>query len=207
LAPIALAAAVTPVATRPPIAPSIVCTNVDKTYEYFTEVLGFAGTGKWAGPDGNTMHAMAVLPTKFGDAHVMFGPAAALASGAFGDAGQFGENVKNSPQTLGNGVVLWFNVPDVDKYHSFIRGKGATIDEAPKDQFWGDRTMSVLAPDGFYLTFSSPIKGFQTPPGMGERDAIGARQATAPLTKRIKLPAATTTKAKKAPVKTSKKKR
>ncbi|MCA1814139.1 MAG: VOC family protein [Halobacteriales archaeon] len=189
--------------TRPPIAPSVVCTDVDKTYEYFTEVLGFAGTGKWAGPDGSTMHAMVVMPTKFGDAHVMFGPAAALTSGAFGDAGAFGENVKNSPETLGNGVVLWFNVPDVDKYHAFVKTKGATIDEAPKDQFWGDRTMSVLAPDGYYLTFSSPIKGFATPPGMGERDSVGATQAKAPLTKKIKIPGLPAAKKKAA----SKKKR
>jgi len=177
-------------AERPAIAPSITCTNVDKTYEYYTGTLGFAGTGKWAGPDGSTMHAMVVLPTKFGNATLMFGPYDMASSGAYGDMGQFGENLKNSPQTLGNGVVLWFNVPDVDKYHAFLKKTGATIDEAPKDQFWGDRTMSVLAPDGYYLTFSSPIKGFKTPPGMGETDGVGATQAKAPLTKKIKLPRA-----------------
>jgi catechol 2,3-dioxygenase-like lactoylglutathione lyase family enzyme len=181
-------------ATRPSVAPSFVCRDVDKTYEYFTEILGFAGTGKWAGPDGATMHAMAVLPTKFGAAHVMFGPYAAATSGAFGDMGQFGQNLKRSPDTLGNGVVTWFNVPDVDKYYAFVKRNGATIDEPPTDQFWGDRTLSVLTPDGYYLTFGSPIKGFKTPPGMGEREATGATQATAPGTKRIKLPGPTRAK-------------
>jgi catechol 2,3-dioxygenase-like lactoylglutathione lyase family enzyme len=167
-----------------------VCRDVDKTYEYFTEILGFAGTGKWAGPDGATMHAMAVLPTKFGAAHVMFGPYAAATSGAFGDMGQFGENLKRSPDTLGNGVVTWFNVPDVNKYYAFIKARGAMIDEPPTDQFWGDRTLSVLTPDGYYLTFSSPTKGFKPPAGMGDREATGATQATAPLTHKIKLPGA-----------------
>lgn len=175
-------------ATRPPIAPSIVCQDVDKTYEYFTRVLGFAGTGKWAGPDGATMHAMVGLPTKYGEGWLMMGPYAAATSGAFGDMGQFGENLKNSPHTLGNGVVLWFNVPDVDKYHAFIAKNGATIDEAPTDQFWGDRTLSVLTPDGYYVTFASPIKNFQAPPGMGDADGAGATQATAPGTKAIRIP-------------------
>lgn len=180
---------------RPALAPSIACQDVDKTYEYFTEVLGFAGYGRWAGPDGRTMHAMVVLPTKFGDAHVMFGPIQAVTSGQFGDSGEFGENLKNSPETLGNGVVLWFTVPDVDKYHGFLKTKGADIDEAPKDMFWGDRTLSVRAPDGYYLTFASPIKGFKMPPGMGETDGVGATQARAPGTKRIPLPGATRKKA------------
>jgi catechol 2,3-dioxygenase-like lactoylglutathione lyase family enzyme len=189
--------------TRPAIAPSITCQNVDKTYEYFTQTLGFAGTGKWAGPDGSTMHAMVILPTKYGNASLMFGPAAAVISGAFGDTGEFGENIRNSPNTLGNGVVLWFTVPDVDKYHAFIRKNGAMIDEEPTDMFWGDRTMSVRTPDGYYVTFASPIKGFKMPPGMGESDGVGATQATAPLTKRIPLPGARKPAKKAAKAKTT----
>lgn len=185
-------------ADRPALAPSIVCKNVDKTYEYFTGTLGFAGLGRWAGPDGSTMHAMVNLPTKYGEACVMFGPLAGVTSGQFGDTGEFGENVKNSPNTLGNGVVLWFTVPDVDKYRAFIAKNGADIDEEPKDQFWGDRTMSVRAPDGYYLTFASPIKGFKMPPGMGEQDGVGAVQAKAPGTKKIKLPTARKATTKKA---------
>jgi PhnB protein len=195
------------VPTRPAIAPSFVCKDVDKTYEYFTEVLGFAGYGKWAGPDGSTMHASVVLPTKHGEASIMFGPIRAATSGQFGDMGEFGENLKNSPETLGNGVVLFFAVPDVDKYYAFIKSRGAIIDETPKDQFWGDRTISVLTPDGYYLTFASPIKGFKMPPGMGEAEGLGATQATAPLTKRIRLPGATRTATKARKTTTPKKKR
>jgi len=190
--------------TRPPITASYVCKDVDKTYEYFTQVLGFAGTGRWAGPDGGTMYAAVKLPTKFGEANVMFGPMSMVTSGQGGDMGEFGENLKNSPETLGNGVVTWLTVPDVDKYHAFIAGKGADIDEAPTDQFWGDRTMSVRTPDGYYLTFATPIKGFTPPPGMGEREGQGAVQATAPGTKKIKIPGLAAPK-KKAATKAKKK--
>jgi uncharacterized glyoxalase superfamily protein PhnB len=179
---------------RPAMSPSLTCQNVDKTYEYFTKVLGFAGTGKWAGPDGQTMHAMAILPTKLGQASVMFGPIQMATSPMAGDLGEFGENLKKSPNTLGNGVVLWFNVPDVDKYYQFVKKNGAMIDEEPTDQFWGDRTLSVRAPDGYYLTFASPIKGFKAPSGMGDSEGSGATQATAPLTSKIPLPGASTRK-------------
>jgi len=182
--------------TRPAIAPSITCSNVDKTYDYFTSVLGFAGHGKWPGPDGSTMHASVVLPTKLGEASVMMGPIAAATSGQFGDLGAFGENLKRSPNTLGNGVVLWFNVPDVDKYYAFVKKNGADIDDGPTDQFWGDRTISVRTPDGYYLSFASPIKGFKPPPGMGEDEGTDAAQATAPGAKRIELPSAGKKKAK-----------
>jgi catechol 2,3-dioxygenase-like lactoylglutathione lyase family enzyme len=175
-------------APRPSIAPSLTCNDVDKTYDYFTGVLGFAGLGKWKGPDGSTMHASVVMATRNGEASLMLGPLAAAASGAYGDMGQFGENLKRSPDTLGNGVVLFLNVPDVDKYHAFISGKGALIDEPPTDQFWGDRTISVLTPDNYYLTFASPIKGWKAPPGMGDADASDVRKATFPGAKRIPLP-------------------
>ena len=52
--------------TRPAITTSLTCQNVDKTSDYFTQVLGFAGTGKFAGPDGSPMYAPATLPTTRG---------------------------------------------------------------------------------------------------------------------------------------------
>jgi catechol 2,3-dioxygenase-like lactoylglutathione lyase family enzyme len=174
---------------------------VDKTYEYFTEVLGFAGHGRWPGPDGNTIYAMVSLPTKYGNANLMLGPYDMAVQGT--ELGEFGRNLRESPETLGNGVVAWFMVPDVDKYHAFLKSRGANIDEAPKDQFWGDRTMSVLVPDGYYLTFATPIKGYKPGPGMGEAEGVGAVQATAPGTKRIPLPSA----AKKATKSTAAKKK
>lgn len=175
---------------RPAIAPAITCKDVDKTYDYFTQVLGFAGHGKWAGPDGSTMHASVAFPTETGQATLMMGPLDAVTSGQYGDAGEFGENLKNSPDTLGNGVTLFFLVPDVDAYFAFVKKKGALIDEEPTDQFWGDRTLSVRTPDGYYLTFASPVAGFEPPEGMGEADGAGAVQATAPGTVEIALPGA-----------------
>jgi len=52
-------------------------------------------------------------------------------------------------------------VNGVDEYHNRIAAKGAVIDEPPTDQFWGDRTISVIVPEGYYFTFAEPIKGFK----------------------------------------------
>jgi uncharacterized glyoxalase superfamily protein PhnB len=165
--------------SRPALAPSITVNDLEKTYDYFTQVLGFAGTGKMPGPDGQFMHAEVVLENKYGQARVMLGPKS-FAEANTEMTGDFGRNLSRGP--LGNGVVLYFAVPDVDKYHAFISSKGAIVDEPPTDQFWGDRTISVLTPDGYYLTFSSPIKGFKWP-AEALASISDARKATAPAAK------------------------
>ena len=162
---------------RSPLVPMIVCENVDKVYDYFTSVLGFAGQGKMAGPDGATMHAEVSLPTKNGEAYVMLGPKAMMASSP--DTAEFGQNLNKGP--LGNGVLLYFTVGNVDRYFEFINKNGAIIDEPLADQMWGDRTISVLTPDGYYMTFATPIKGFKPEKGMME-NMTGVTKATAPGT-------------------------
>jgi len=181
-------------APRPSIAPMIVAKDIEKTYDYFTNVLGFAGLGKFQGPDGNVMHASVVLPTRTGEATIMFSPWNFVVNNP-DMSGEFATNLNKG--VLGNGVVLFLNIPDVDKYHGFISSKGAIIDEPPTDQFWGDRTISVLTPDGYYLTFASPIKGFKAPEGMGPEAGTDKVKATAPGTsKNFKIPGLKAVKAK-----------
>lgn len=173
---------------RPAITPSITCKDIDKTYDYFTQVLGFAGHGKWPGPEGNTMHASVGLPTEHGQGTVMMGPLDMAIGDEGRGEGRFVENLRNSPETMGNGVAIWFMVPDVDTYHTFLEETGALIEEGPTDQFWGDRTIAVNTPDGYLLMFASPIESFEPPEGLGETDGTGATQATAPGTVEIELP-------------------
>jgi uncharacterized glyoxalase superfamily protein PhnB len=66
-------------------------------------------------------------------------------------------------------VVFYFTVDDVDSYYARIVARGAQIDEPPTDQFWGDRTISVLVPEGLYFTFARPIPGFQMSSGLTDR--------------------------------------
>ncbi|MGQ0536256.1 MAG: VOC family protein [Methanobacteriota archaeon] len=163
-------------AARPTLTPMIVCKDIEKTYDYFTNVLGFAGQGKMPGPDGNTMHAEVYLPGSPSEIRIMLGPYEATKN--MPESGEFGQNLDHGP--LGNGVVLYMHVPNVDKFFEFVNANGAIIDEPPTDQFWGDRTVSVLTPDGYYLSFATPRKGFSMPEEM-ESAVTDVRTLTAPV--------------------------
>ncbi|MCA1814138.1 MAG: VOC family protein [Halobacteriales archaeon] len=149
-------------AKRPPLVPAITVNDVDKTYEYFTRTLGFTGDYRMKGPTGTTAHAEVYLGKPDGsEARLMMGSLAMAQSNQGYDTGEFGQNLTRGP--LGNGVVLYFRATNVDKLYEKLRTNGAVIDEPPTDQFWGDRTISVLTPDNYYLTFAQPIKGFKAP--------------------------------------------
>ncbi|MHA2611300.1 MAG: VOC family protein [bacterium JZ-2024 1] len=57
----------------------------------------------------------------------------------------------------GRGVVLHFEVEDVDRYHEELKKKGVEISLAPVDQSFGLRTMYVYDPDGYNLCFVHPL--------------------------------------------------
>lgn len=147
--------------------------DVDKNLEYFTNTLGFRLVERWSTPDGATMHGSVAFGTGPTESRIDIAgvrgvtemPSEAGAGEAY-DFGQFGENIKNSPHTLGNGVILFFRVANVDKFYAKIQANGAIIDEPPTDQMWGQRTISVLTPDNYYMTFFQPIKGWKPGPEM-----------------------------------------
>ncbi len=58
----------------------------------------------------------------------------------------------------GQGVIVGFDVDNVDAYYDLIHGKGAPLKQAPKDEPWGDRDFAVIDPDGFEIWFSESIK-------------------------------------------------
>ena len=154
---------------RPTFGVNLFVQDIDKNVEYFTNILGFKETERTTAPNGATVHASTTWGTGAKSASVSFASIPTMVNSGEGDYdfGAFGTNLKNSPSTLGNGVVLYFNVPNVDKFYAKIVAKGAIIDEPPTEQMWGDRTISVLTPDGFYLTFSQPIKGWKPSPDSG----------------------------------------
>lgn len=162
--------------TRAVLTPSLSCDNVDKSYEHFTSVLGWAGQGKMPGPDGQTMHAEVIYTTKTGEARIMLGPKAMAENAP--EAGPFGVELR-APGALGKGVMLYVNTANVDKYFDFVRANRADIVTQPKDQFWGFRDFTVRTLDGYFITFGQPIKGFKWPPGT-ESSVHDARKATAP---------------------------
>jgi hypothetical protein len=49
-------------------------------------------------------------------------------------------------------------VPDVDGYHAKLRSQGVKGISSPKTQFYGIRDFVVRDPDGYRLTFYSPVQ-------------------------------------------------
>jgi PhnB protein len=106
--------------------------DIEKTYEFCQKAFGFEGRGVMNGPDGKSMHA----ELKLRDSVLMLGP----------------ENPAwqaSSAKTLGNTpVTLYVYVDDVDKVATQAANAGATLLQPPADMFWGDRTATLIDPDG-----------------------------------------------------------
>jgi catechol 2,3-dioxygenase-like lactoylglutathione lyase family enzyme len=160
-----LAGPVIPLVNRPASGIVQFVQDIDKTLEYYTETLGFTEVERWTDPDDNTVVARTTYGTSGFSLDLASIPRMVEGAGSDYDFGEFGENLNTG--VLGNGVVTFFRVPNVDKYYQKINANGAIIDEPPTDQAWGQRTISVLTPDNHYLTFWQPIKGFKPDPSSG----------------------------------------
>lgn len=129
-------------------------------FDYLTNVLEFTPNFRVRRPTGGSVFA----GVSWGPANVglrlVLGDIHEALSGHY-DHGDFGRAMEGHP--LGTGVVLYFYVDDVDRYYDRIVARGAQIDEPPTDQFWGERTISVTSPEGYYFTFAQPIPNFQLP--------------------------------------------
>jgi uncharacterized glyoxalase superfamily protein PhnB len=128
--------------------------------DYLVDVLGFTPEFRARGPDGSVKFAGAWWGQMGKGTRIVLGDIEEALHGHY-DHGEFGQQMTQHP--LGTGVVLYFYTSNVDKLYKRLVEKSATIDEPPTDQFWGERTISVLTPEGYYFTFATAIKGFRFP--------------------------------------------
>ncbi|HEV8361673.1 MAG TPA: VOC family protein [Candidatus Thermoplasmatota archaeon] len=149
---------------RPGFPVGIFVQDVAKNVEYFTHILGFREVERFVAADGTVAHALVSFGRGMRASGVAIASIPALLATDY-DFGEFGNVLRRGP--LHGGVVLNFVVADVDAYYERIRAKGALIDEPPADQFWGERTISVRTPDGYYLAFAKRIPGFRVPAEYG----------------------------------------
>ncbi len=65
-----------------------------------------------------------------------------------------------SPQQLdgANTGTVHIQVDDVDAHHARAVAAGATIEMAPTDQFYGDRTYRAVDPEGHRWTFAQTVR-------------------------------------------------
>lgn len=120
----------------PPVIPSLIVSDIQATLDWFGK-LGYETTFAMPGPDGSIAHA----EVKRGPVHFMMGP----------------EGWGGTPGSTG--LSIYINLQEsVDAYHDTATAAGVTISDPLADQFWGDRTFTVLHPDGYRIMFSEHIR-------------------------------------------------
>jgi len=121
------------------ITPYLVIKGAATAIDFYKKVFGAVEVMRMPQPDGRVGHA----ELKFGDSHVML-------------ADEFPEMSVVGPQTLGNtsvGILLY--VDDCDAVFNRAVALGAKVEKPLVDQFYGDRTGTVIDPFGHKWTIGT----------------------------------------------------
>ena len=118
-----------------PVMPSA---DVAAALDFYTNILGFTELFRQPDQDGKLVNA-----------HVAF------------EGGQLMFNLNPEPVAQqGGGVYFWFRLSDeqdIDEMYTELTGRGVTVVDEIADQFWGDRSFSILDHAGFHLAFNKAI--------------------------------------------------
>ena len=114
------------------ITPYLMVRNAAAAIEFYKKAFNAVELMRFPGPGGKIMHA----EVKIGDSPVML-------------ADEMPEEGHVGPQTLGGvGVSMMLYVEDVDTRFAQAVAAGATIKRPVQDQFYGDRTGTLVDPFG-----------------------------------------------------------
>ena len=121
------------------ITPYLCVKNPEAAIEFYKKAFGFEEVFA-ARKDGKVMHAeIGYRGQKF-----MLGP----------ECGEY--EFSKSPTTAKTTTFgMYVYVEDVDKFVARAAKNGARVMQEPKDQFYGDRTSTVLDPEGHVWTFGT----------------------------------------------------
>jgi len=139
--------------------PYLCVRDVERAIGWYERAFGFKTSFSMPGPDGKIMHA----EMRYKKSVVMMGP-----ESKDGDS--------RAPGKDGSPVTLFCYCEDVDAIAASARAAGGTIDEEPKDQFWGDRTCFITDPEGHQWMFATHIFEMDpnaAPPSCGEAEKAG----------------------------------
>ena len=137
------------------ITPHLVVRGVARAVEFYRKAFGAEELYRNLGPDGvSVMHSELLLgDSRFFVNDVMMGA--------------------KSPRALGGSPMsLWVYVADADALFNRATAAGAQVAPGPmghiQDQFWGDRTGTVIDPAGYQWTIATHKEDF-TPQEMKQR--------------------------------------
>ncbi|MCU1381589.1 MAG: hypothetical protein JWL71_286 [Acidobacteria bacterium] len=138
------------------ITPQLTLDDAASTIEWYKQAFGAEETSRAAGPDGKIMHA----ELRIGDSRFMVNDAMMGGKG---------------PKALGGSPAsLWVYVEDCDALFNRAIAAGGQV--APggmgtmQDQFWGDRSGSLVDPSGYIWTIATRKEDL-TPQEMMQRQA------------------------------------
>jgi uncharacterized glyoxalase superfamily protein PhnB len=122
------------------ITPQLTLDNAAKTLEWYKKALGAEDLGRNLGPDGKIMHG----ELRIGDSRIMV-------NDAIGGA---------SPSAIGGSPASFYvYVDDCDALFNRAVAAGARVADGPmgalSDQFWGDRTGTIIDPEGYRWTIAT----------------------------------------------------
>jgi PhnB protein len=117
------------------VTPQLTMDNAASAIEWYKKALGADEVTRAVGPDGKIIHA----EIRVGDSLVMLN-----------DDMMGGNTVKARG---GSPISLWVYVPDCDALFDRAVKAGARVGDGPmgqmQDQFWGDRTGTIVDPEGY----------------------------------------------------------
>jgi PhnB protein len=69
------------------------------------------------------------------------------------------------PATSRRPVAIYLEVSDVNAYHDKVKKNGVKITDQLTDQWWGDRTFTVVDPFGYLVWFYQTVGEIKPPQG------------------------------------------
>ena len=143
------------------VTPYLIVTGAAEAIDYYTKVFGATELMRFPGPDGKVGHA----EIKIGTSIVML-------------ADEAPDKGYRSPQSLGgSGTGIMLYVEDVDGVFDRAIAAGGKTQQAVTDQFYGDRSGSLIDPFGHMWTVATHVEDV-APDEMQRRMEAMGQQAT-----------------------------
>ena len=123
---------------------NLLVADVRRAARFYRDAIGFTVEQAMSGDDGVPVWAT-----------LRHGPAQLMLE----TAGSFGGHAYDPATPPGRGVRLYAQLDATDDLERRFRlavEHGATVVAEPADQFYGDRSFTVLDPDGYQLSLSQP---------------------------------------------------
>jgi uncharacterized glyoxalase superfamily protein PhnB len=128
--------------------PMISVESVDQARTFYVEKLGFDHMMGMLGKDGQLDFCTVTLA----GAKVMLQRPLQRMEGA-------------SATSSKRAVELYIEVENVNEYHDQVRRRGVKVSDPLTNQWWGDRTFTVMDPFGYNIWFYQTVGEVKPPPG------------------------------------------